>query len=53
MGLAGSVSGVGAGWRGTVLVVVGGAFGRRGGVVGVCGSGFDLCLRKPRRLAEK
>ena len=40
MGLAGSVSGVGAGWRGTVLVVVGGAFGRRGGVVGVCGSGL-------------
>ena len=32
MGLAGPVSGVGAWWRGTVLVVVGGAFGRRAGL---------------------
>ena len=39
MGLAGPVSGVGAWWRGTVLVVVGGAFGRRAGFEGFAGRG--------------
>ena len=39
MGLAGPVSGVGAWWRGTVLFVVGGAFGRRAGFEGFAGRG--------------
>ena len=39
MGLVGPVSGVGAWWRGSVLVVVGGAFGRRAGFEGFAGRG--------------